>query len=88
MTVRFKLSRKHLLLLILLLGVVLTAAAVAAWTVSGSGNAYGKAGTASPITLSDASGSTTGDLYPGGTGSVKIRVANPNRSRSGSRPCR
>jgi hypothetical protein len=78
MTIRFKLSRRRAVIVLLALAAFLATAAVAAWTVSSSGNAYSKAGTASPVTLSDASGSTTGDLYPGGTGSVKLRVANPN----------
>jgi hypothetical protein len=30
------------------------------------------------LTLSDASASTTADLYPGATGSVKLKVTNPN----------
>jgi hypothetical protein len=78
MKIRVKRSRRRTLLAVLLLAAIFAAVAIAAWTVSGSGNAYSKAGTASPVTLSDASGFTTGDLYPSGTGSVKIRVANPN----------
>jgi len=78
MTISFKLTHKRALAVALLLAGIIVAVAVAAWSVSGSGSGYAKASTASPITLSDASGSTTADLYPGGTGSVKIRVANPN----------
>lgn len=52
--------------------------AVAAWSTSTSGNAYSKASTASPLVLSDASASTSGDLYPGGSGDLKLKVANPN----------
>ncbi len=48
------------------------------WTVSGSGNAYAKAKTAEALTLTDASASTTAQLYPGGSGDVKLRVTNPN----------
>jgi hypothetical protein len=51
---------------------------IAAWSTSTSGNAYSKATTAGAITLSDASASTSGDLYPGGSGDLKLRVANPN----------
>ncbi len=48
------------------------------WAVSGSGNAYAKASTASALTLSDASAATSAQLYPGGSGDVKVRVTNPN----------
>jgi hypothetical protein len=49
------------------------------WVVgSSAGNAYSKAISASNLTLSDASASTVADLYPGGTGNVKVKVTNPN----------
>src|SRR5262249_62818 len=53
----------------------------AAWLVSGTGNATGKAGTlAAPTWISAGSASMTGDLYPGnGAGSLGIAtVNNPN----------
>lgn len=50
----------------------------AAWTVGGSGSGYAKAGSASSLTLGDATASTTADLYPGATGAVKVSVTNPN----------
>jgi len=49
-----------------------------AWTVSGTGDGYAKAVTASNLTLNDVSGTTVADLYPGGTGAVKFSVTNPN----------
>lgn len=50
-----------------------------AWNVgSDAGNAYSKAKTAVNLTLSDASAATTADLYPGGSGDVKVKVTNPN----------
>jgi hypothetical protein len=52
--------------------------AIGAWSVSGSGTGYAKASTASAVTLSDASASTTADLYPGATGALKVKVSNPN----------
>jgi hypothetical protein len=54
--------------------------AVAAWTSSGSGAATAKAGTAAAPTTGtvDASAITTGLLYPGGTGTAKLLVTNPN----------
>lgn len=55
-----------------------SAVAVAAWQTSGSGPGYAKAQTASVLTLSDASASTSADLYPGATGSVTLKVTNAN----------
>jgi hypothetical protein len=52
--------------------------AIGAWSLGGSGTGYAKASTASPVTLSDATASTTADLYPGASGSVKLKVSNPN----------
>lgn len=51
---------------------------IAAWSTNGNGNAYAKAATAGAVTLSDASAATTGDLYPGGSGALKVKVTNPN----------
>jgi hypothetical protein len=77
--VRFSRPRKrYLVLLLLLLAVVLVGIGVASWNISGSGNGYAKATTASSITLADATAFTTADLYPGATGSLKLRVTNPN----------
>jgi hypothetical protein len=78
MTITVRLSRKHVIILTLLIAFLIAATAIGAWVTSNNGNAYARAGTASPITLGDASASTTGDLYPSGTGTVKISVANPN----------
>ena len=65
------------------LGVGATACVVvgiawAAWNVAGTGSGYAKAGSASALTLGDATASTTADLYPGATGSVKVSITNPN----------
>ena len=65
-----------LALLLLLIGAA--SVAIASWSTSTSGNGYSKASTASPLVLSDASASTSGDLYPGGSGDLKLKVANPN----------
>jgi hypothetical protein len=67
-----------LLLVLLLLAVIAAGVGIASWSTSTSGNGYSKAATASALTLSDASASTTGDLYPGGAGDLKLKVANPN----------
>jgi hypothetical protein len=50
----------------------------AAWTTSGSGSGYAKATTAQALTTDDVSATTTGQLYPGGTGDVKVKINNPN----------
>lgn len=55
-----------------------TGVGIAAWSTSGSGTGSAKAATASPITLGDASASASADLYPGGSGALKLSVTNPN----------
>ena len=70
--------RKLFVLLALVLAAVAATLGIAAWAVSGSGTGYAKAQTASGLTLSDASASTTADLYPGATGGVKVRITNAN----------
>jgi len=63
----------------LITGMLLAAGvAFAAWTATGSGNGYAQAKGMSSVTLSDASTYTTAQLYPGGSGDLVLRVANPN----------
>ena len=50
----------------------------AAWTTSGSGSVYAKAGTSQSLSTVDASASTSATLYPGATGDVVLKVSNPN----------
>jgi hypothetical protein len=51
----------------------------AAWTTTGAGSGYAKAGTAQALTTVDVSASTVATLYPGGpAGDVLIRISNPN----------
>jgi hypothetical protein len=50
----------------------------AAWTTSGSGSVYAKAGSSQSLTTVDASASTSATLYPGATGDVVLKVSNPN----------
>jgi hypothetical protein len=62
-----------------ILVVATTAVTFGSWTVSSSaGSGYSKAKVASSLTLSDASASTTAQLYPGGTGDIWIKVNNSN----------
>jgi hypothetical protein len=61
---------------ILVLGVV--GLVYAAWTTSGSGSAYAKAGSAQALSTVDVSASTVASVYPGGDGNVLIKISNPN----------
>jgi hypothetical protein len=77
--VTIKLPRKLVVVLAAVVVLVLSSIVLAAWSTSGSGNGYAKAGTASALVIGDASASTTADLYPGATGgSVMLKVTNPN----------
>ena len=76
--ITIRLSKKFFVALAVLVGLMATGAIYAAWSTSGSGNGYAKAGTASALTIGDASASTTADLYPGSNGAVKLKVTNPN----------
>jgi hypothetical protein len=61
---------------VLVLGVV--GLVYAAWTTSGTGSGYAKAGTAQDLITVDVSASTTASLYPDADGDVEIRIKNPN----------
>ena len=76
--ITIRISRKVFVAFAAVVALVATGVIVAAWSTTGSGNGYAKAGTASALTIGDASAATVGDLYPGGTGSVKLKVTNPN----------
>jgi hypothetical protein len=76
--ITIRLSRKLFVSAAVVAALGVSGALYAAWSTSGSGSGYAKAGTASALTLSDASASTSADLYPGGTGAVKVRITNPN----------
>jgi hypothetical protein len=63
----------------ILVGVVLAAGvAFAAWTATGTGPGYAKAGSAQALTTLDGSGSVTNTLVPSGTGDFVIKISNPN----------
>jgi hypothetical protein len=76
--ITIRLSRKLFLVLAAVAALVVGGALYAAWSAGGSGNGYAKATTAQSLTIGDASASTTADLYPGATGTVKLKVTNPN----------
>jgi hypothetical protein len=76
---RLQLSKKRIVLAsVLIVAFVAVGVGIAAWSVTGSGTGYAKASTSSALTLADASASTTADLYPGASGTVKLKVSNPN----------
>ena len=52
--------------------------AFAAWTTSGRGQGYAKAGSAQALSTVDASASTSATLYPGSNGDVRVEISNPN----------
>ena len=61
------------------LAVVSAAALVfAAWTTSGTGHSYAKAGSSQDLATVDVSAATGATLYPGATGDVLIKLSNPN----------
>ena len=78
MRITLKSRKKLFVAATMLAAFVAVGVGIAAWSVSGSGTGYAKASTASALTLSDASASTTADLYPGASGTVKLKVSNPN----------
>lgn len=73
-------DKARLALALSAVAVLLTAAlTLGSWAVgSSAGNGYAKAITAQNVMLSDASASTTAQLYPGGTGDLVVKVTNPN----------
>jgi hypothetical protein len=76
--ITIKLPRKLVFVVAAIAALAVTSFIFAAWSTSGSGTGYAKAGSATTLTIGDASASTTADLYPGSTGSVKLKVTNGN----------
>lgn len=62
---------------VLLVGLGITVA-FAAWTTNGTGSGYTRADEADALTTVDVSATTTAQLFPGGTGDLKLRISNPN----------
>jgi len=56
---------------------LLLAVAFAAWLANGTGSGYAEAGTAQELTTSGTP-TTTGVLYPGGSGDLALAINNPN----------
>ena len=74
-----KLFRKKFVVALAAAGVLVGAGLVyAAWTSSGTGAVYSKAGTAQAISTVDVSASTGATLYPGVSGDALVKFSNPN----------
>jgi hypothetical protein len=71
-----KLGRKLSLLGAVMALFLVGSVVFAAWLVTGNGNGAAQATTAASLVVTP--GTTTGDLYPGSTGAVKVNVNNPN----------
>jgi hypothetical protein len=50
----------------------------ALWSINGSGSAYSKATSSQALTTVDVSAQAPGQLYPGGSGDMVIKIHNPN----------
>lgn len=77
----FRTRRRKVIAVLVVLALVVASAALAAWLVSSTGKARGKASSLAPVTFVPASSAeigTAGDLLPGGTGSVWIKATNPS----------
>jgi hypothetical protein len=73
-----KFTKRTAAVAVLMGGLMAATVAYAAWTASGSGSGYAKASSAQALSTVSAAADTTAQLYPGGSGDVKIRIVNPN----------
>jgi hypothetical protein len=71
-------SVKFAVVLSATVAIVGTGVAFAAWNATGSGSAYTKATSAQALSTVDVSAQAAGQLYPGGTGDVIVKLHNPN----------
>ena len=73
-----KFSKKLMITGATLLVFLVASVAFAAWVVTGSGNGYAKATSSQALHTDDVGATTVAQLYPGGSGDVKVTVRNPN----------
>lgn len=71
-----RLSKKTTVITLFLGAMLAGSVAYAAWTASGTGSGFAKAGSSSALTTGAAA--AVADLYPGGSGDLKITINNPN----------
>jgi len=62
----------------IVVGLASVGVAFAAWTTNGTGSGSAKATSSIALTTVDAAASTTAQLYPGGSGDLKITIQNDN----------
>jgi hypothetical protein len=70
-------SRRASIVVFVLTVSMLLAVAFAAWLANGTGSGFAEAGTAQELTTSEPP-TTTGVLYPGGSGDLALTIDNPN----------
>lgn len=75
---RFTIKRRLIVAGMTVIALAAAGLVYAAWTSSGTGSGYAKAGIAQPLTTVDVSASTAATLYPGVSGDVLLKVSNPN----------
>ena len=74
-------TRRLLLVMLLVSAVVLAGAGSGAWAYwKSAGSGAGTGGTGTTIAISLGAGTPSAQLYPGGTTSVVLTASNPNRS--------
>ena len=73
-----KYSKKLMITGATLLAFLVASVAFAAWVVTGSGDGYAKATSSQALYTDDVGATTVAQLYPGGSGDVKVTVRNPN----------
>jgi hypothetical protein len=71
-------TRRRLIAILAVVGLLMGGAAWAYFTSHGSGSGPGSTGTMSTVTLSATAGSPLTPLYPGGSGDVSLEVNNTN----------
>ena len=73
-----KFSKKLMITGATLLAFLVASVAFAAWVVTGSGDGYAKATSSQALYTDNVGATTVAQLYPGGSGDVKVTVRNPN----------
>jgi hypothetical protein len=69
-------TKRAITLTVFLASILISSVALASWLASGTGSGFAKATTAQSLTTSTVA--AVADLYPGGTGDLKITINNPN----------
>ena len=78
MTINFRITKKRVILALIVLAIAAGGAALAAWLVSSNGNGHVKVGSLTPPTVVAATAFQGVQLYPGANGDATVTVTNPN----------